>query len=316
MWKKVIAGVLICAVMLFSSSAAFAESYYAPINPQIIDADSNVTGLTITDEKPGYFANQNKLVPGDTVQGSYKIHNTSNYASYQLYLYSETPSGSGSGAQDLIHQMKLTLTLDGKEIYNGTADGAEDGSGRTMLRPAGNTGSNYPSGVYLNLGAIRRNSEHILKAVFAVPSVLGNLYQNASGKITWTFYAEASGSPTSSATPPIPTSSGTTSNGTGSSSSADSGSVSSGPQLNSSSMASNGGGQESPSASSSHTPSADGTISNSHGGGGSSGSSTPNGFLNKVFKTGDDAPIAGALAVFVAAEAVILVLLRQRRKRK
>lgn len=301
-------------VLLFNTSVVFAESYYAPINPQIINANNDVTGLTITDEKAGCFANQDKLVPGDTIQGSYKILNTSNYDSYHLYLYSESPSGSGPAAQDLIHQMKLKLILDGKGIYNGTADGSKDSSGRAILCPSG---SSIPSGVYLDLGAIDRNSAHMLKAVFSVPSTLGNRYQDASGKIRWTFYAEASGSPViplNPSTPPTPVSSGPESHGTGSSSVSSGNSSSNGPEPESSGSASNGNGGNHSSNVSMAVPNGGSSLQSHDSGNPPSGKSSA--FLDKVFKTGDDAPIAAVLAVFVAAEVAILVLLRQRRKRK
>lgn len=327
------AGLVSCAVLLGSTSAVFAESYFSPIQPQIIDANSDVTGLIITDEKPGCFASQNKLVPGDTIQGVYKIQNTSSHDAYQLYLYAESPSGSGAQAQDLIHRMTLTLTLDGKEVYNGTADGAKDSRGRTMLRPQGAV----QAGTYLNLGTIIRGSSHTLKARFRLPGSLDNRYQNTTGSIRWVFYAEANDSSKTSSNPSRPDSSPTpapstpASNGTGSvpggspgttsdTSSGSSGSGSTpaspdGPEPESGVDTSHGnGGGVSSDQSAGSSPSGSLPTGSHTGGSDSTPGSGGNNPLQTFFKTGDDAPIAAALAVFVSAEAVVVLLLRRRKK--
>lgn len=101
---------------------------------------------------------------------------------YDLWLRAESPE-SNPPDLDLIRHIRLHLSMDGHELYNGTAAGETDSKNRSM-------------GQDIYLGRITSESAHRLDAMFTLTGVdLDTRHQKARAQVRWIFTARRAEAP-------------------------------------------------------------------------------------------------------------------------
>ena len=151
--------------------------------------------LTVTKVEDKYFLNKEDLLPGDTIKGKYEITNTST-RNYELTLKSmltvDSPSSAIKGENGeeisddlaLIKDINLKLTLDGEVIYDGSATGEDNFTGKGGT----NKEKTFTDGIFI--GNISNNTKKILEAEFTIPNKLDNDYEEAWARVDWIFSAK------------------------------------------------------------------------------------------------------------------------------
>ena len=70
-----------------------------------------------------FFRNLQTAMPGDTISDSFQLSNTT-ATSAEFFFHTETPGNLTDEELDLLKQFKLTITQNGKTLYNGDLQAA------------------------------------------------------------------------------------------------------------------------------------------------------------------------------------------------
>ncbi len=131
--------------------------------------------FVFTPESTDLFANFKNLMPGDTVEQTITVQNTSGYL---VRLWLMTNPEVAEADRDFLSQLKLTVTSGKKDLFEAAA--SEQG----QLIPT----KESPYGVLL--GTFHHKGTVELTATIEVPTELGNAYMGREGIVPWTFTAE------------------------------------------------------------------------------------------------------------------------------
>ncbi len=134
-------------------------------------------GLKVTKDGD-YFFNLTGLQPGDTITRNLVIQNNRKNDAFNLKMIIEPRSRSGK--IDLVKEMKMIITIDGNELYNGTL--------------ASDTNGNQVSSRELDLGSFAANSKTNMQIQLNLSSNISykDFYSGKStADVVWTFAANA-----------------------------------------------------------------------------------------------------------------------------
>ena len=193
--KRIVAGFWALAVVGMSSMTALAAD--------TVDVSGSGKYAGETDIVVGYqdkdlFSDMKNLMPGDTVENQVALSNKSTQA-VTIYLKAypgftsadgETAVRDGSQASaagktfrdDILNQIEMTLKLDDKVIYEGSADGASPKSGYEAMT-AGDYG--------LNLGSFAAGNQKNMVITLHLPGpVFDNGFVDTFDAVDWVFCVE------------------------------------------------------------------------------------------------------------------------------
>ena len=160
---------LVLVLLLAAGSAMAAES---DVN---FTVQGNEKVFVFTPENTDLFQNFKNLLPGDTVDQTITVQNTTPHI-VRLWLAADPAVAEAD--QDFLSQMQLTVKAEDSTIFDATAD-QQDGLAPTEDSPYG-----VLLGTFKNRGTVQ------LTATIKVPDSMGNDYMDKKGIVPWTFTAE------------------------------------------------------------------------------------------------------------------------------
>ena len=160
---------LVLVLLLAAGSAMAAES---DVN---FTVQGNEKVFVFTPENTDLFQNFKNLLPGDTVDQTITVQNTTPHI-VRLWLAADPAVAEAD--QDFLSQMQLTVKAEDSTIFDATAD-QQDGLAPTEDSPYG-----VLLGTFKNRGTVQ------LTATIKVPDSMGNDYMDEKGIMPWTFTAE------------------------------------------------------------------------------------------------------------------------------
>lgn len=215
LFKRMMAGVCMAVFVAMSSMTALAAKDAATDGT---DAKPGVSGtgdaVTVTGSGKyedttkvvvGYqdkdlFSNMKNLMPGDTIENTVKLSNDSG-RTVTIYMkaYPDFESADGKIATrsdstasadgktfkgDVLDQITMTLTLDDKVIYKGSADGEKPvDAEKYQVLTEGDYG--------ISLGSFSSDSSKILKVELALPGPeFDNSFADSFDAVDWVFCVE------------------------------------------------------------------------------------------------------------------------------
>jgi len=166
--KKIIFSVLLIAAVL-SGTTAQVQAAEAELPPGVLIGDQS--GLTVS-ESGEYFINADSLEAGDVITKQLEIRNLESYT-YNIFMRAEPLEETGP--LHLLNEVKCTLTLDGKVLYDGRVRGDE---GFNMILES------------LDLGTYESGKQRTLIIKLIVNPEMKKYYWTASEAFfKWHFYA-------------------------------------------------------------------------------------------------------------------------------
>ena len=157
---------VICSFCIFS---AISPNYiaYADESTNIV-LEGNADGIVTVPNKSNFLQKEN-MMPGDTVKGEILLKNNYDYP-YDIYIRAEDREKKSDVS--FLDKLKLKISLNDKELYNGSLDGGEEMS------------------EYIFLGTINPGKSVVLKAVVTLDGkTVGNEYKNNYASVDWIFTA-------------------------------------------------------------------------------------------------------------------------------
>ena len=152
-----------------------AGSAMAAVSDVNFTVQGNEKVFVFTPENTDLFQNFKNLLPGDTVDQTITVQNTTPHI-VRLWLAADPAVAKDD--QDFLSQMQLTVKAEDSTIFDATAD-QQDGLAPTEDSPYG-----VLLGTFKNRGTVQ------LTATIKVPDSLGNDYMDEKGIVPWTFTAE------------------------------------------------------------------------------------------------------------------------------
>jgi len=152
-----------------------AGSAMAAVSDVNFTVQGNEKVFVFTPENTDLFRNFKNLLPGDTVDQTITVQNTTPHI-VRLWLAADPAVAKDD--QDFLSQMQLTVKAEDSTIFDATAD-QQDGLAPTEDSPYG-----VLLGTFKNRGTVQ------LTATIKVPDSLGNAYMGKEGIVPWTFTAE------------------------------------------------------------------------------------------------------------------------------
>lgn len=152
-----------------------AGSAMAAVSDVNFTVQGNEKVFVFTPENTDLFQNFKNLLPGDTVDQTITVQNTTPHI-VRLWLAADPAVAKDD--QDFLSQMQLTVKAEDSTIFDATAD-QQDGLAPTEDSPYG-----VLLGTFKNRGTVQ------LTATIKVPDSLGNDYMDKEGIVPWTFTAE------------------------------------------------------------------------------------------------------------------------------
>lgn len=152
-----------------------AGSAMAAVSDVNFTVQGNEKVFVFTPENTDLFQNFKNLLPGDTVDQTITVQNTTPHI-VRLWLAADPAVAEAD--QDFLSQMQLTVKAEDSTIFDATAD-QQDGLAPTEDSPYG-----VLLGTFKNRGTVQ------LTATIKVPETLGNDYMGKAGIVPWTFTAE------------------------------------------------------------------------------------------------------------------------------
>jgi len=152
-----------------------AGSAMAAVSDVNFTVQGNEKVFVFTPENTDLFQNFKNLLPGDTVDQTITVQNTTPHI-VRLWLAADPAVAKDD--QDFLSQMQLTVKAEDSTIFDATAD-QQDGLAPTEDSPYG-----VLLGTFKNRGTVQ------LTATIKVPDSLGNAYMGKEGIVPWTFTAE------------------------------------------------------------------------------------------------------------------------------
>lgn len=125
-----------------------------------------------------FFQNLQTAMPGDTISDSFQLSNTT-ATDAEFFFRTETPSDLKEDELDLLKQFKLTITQNGKTLYQGDLEAASLNQ-------------------EISLGTLRTGGNSRVQFTLQLPAELKNDYAKRESIINWIFRvqgAEESGKP-------------------------------------------------------------------------------------------------------------------------
>ena len=166
--KKLVFSVLLIAAVL-SGTTAQAQAAAAELPSGVLIGDQN--GLTVSADGD-YFINADALEAGDVITKTLAIRNLESY-SYKIFMRAEPLEETGP--LHLLNEVKCTLTLDGKVLYDGRVRGDE---GINMILES------------MDLGTYMSGDQRTLEIKLTVNPEMKKYYWTASEAFfKWHFYA-------------------------------------------------------------------------------------------------------------------------------
>jgi len=152
-----------------------AGSAMAAVSDVNFTVQGNEKVFVFTPENTDLFRNFKNLLPGDTVDQTITVQNTTPHI-VRLWLAADPAVAKDD--QDFLSQMQLTVKAEDSTIFDATAD-QQDGLAPTEDSPYG-----VLLGTFKNRGTVQ------LTATIKVPETMGNDYMDKKGTVPWTFTAE------------------------------------------------------------------------------------------------------------------------------
>ena len=152
-----------------------AGSAMAAVSDVNFTVQGNEKVFVFTPENTDLFQNFKNLLPGDTVDQTITVQNTTPHI-VRLWLAADPAVAEAD--QDFLSQMQLTVKAEDSTIFDATAD-QQDGLAPTEDSPYG-----VLLGTFKNRGTVQ------LTATIKVPDSMGNDYMDKKGIVPWTFTAE------------------------------------------------------------------------------------------------------------------------------
>ena len=152
-----------------------AGSAMAAVSDVNFTVQGNEKVFVFTPENTDLFQNFKNLLPGDTVDQTITVQNTTPHI-VRLWLAADPAVAKDD--QDFLSQMQLTVKAEDSTIFDATAD-QQDGLAPTEDSPYG-----VLLGTFKNRGTVQ------LTDTIKVPDTLGNAYMGQEGIVPWTFTAE------------------------------------------------------------------------------------------------------------------------------
>ena len=152
-----------------------AGSAMAAVSDVNFTVQGNEKVFVFTPENTDLFRNFKNLLPGDTVDQTITVQNTTPHI-VRLWLAADPAVAEAD--QDFLSQMQLTVKAEDSTIFDATAD-QQDGLAPTEDSPYG-----VLLGTFKNRGTVQ------LTATIKVPDSMGNDYMDEKGIVPWTFTAE------------------------------------------------------------------------------------------------------------------------------
>jgi len=152
-----------------------AGSAMAAVSDVNFTVQGNEKVFVFTPENTDLFQNFKNLLPGDTVDQTITVQNTTPHI-VRLWLAADPAVAKDD--QDFLSQMQLTVKAEDSTIFDATAD-QQDGLAPTEDSPYG-----VLLGTFKNRGTVQ------LTATIKVPETMGNDYMDKKGTVPWTFTAE------------------------------------------------------------------------------------------------------------------------------
>ena len=122
-----------------------------------------------------FFRNLQTAMPGDTISDSFQLSNTT-ATSAEFFFHTETPGNLTDEELDLLKQFKLTITQNGKTLYNGDLQAASLNQ-------------------EISLGTLETRKNSRVQFTLQLPAELKNAYAKRESMVNWIFRVQGAEEP-------------------------------------------------------------------------------------------------------------------------
>ena len=122
-----------------------------------------------------FFRNLQTAMPGDTISDSFQLSNTT-ATSADFFFHTETPGNLTDEELDLLKQFKLTITQNGKTLYNGDLQAASLNQ-------------------EISLGTLETGKNSRVQFTLQLPAELKNAYAKRESMVNWIFRVQGAEEP-------------------------------------------------------------------------------------------------------------------------
>lgn len=122
-----------------------------------------------------FFRNLQTAMPGDTISDSFQLSNTT-ATSAEFFFHTETPGNLTDEELDLLKQFKLTITQNGKTLYNGDLQAASLNQ-------------------EISLGTLETGKNSRVQFTLQLPAELKNAYAKRESMVNWIFRVQGAEEP-------------------------------------------------------------------------------------------------------------------------
>ena len=122
-----------------------------------------------------FFKNLQTAMPGDTISDSFQLSNTT-ATSAEFFFHTETPGNLTDEELDLLKQFKLTITQNGKTLYNGDLQAASLNQ-------------------EISLGTLETGKNSRVQFTLQLPAELKNAYAKRESMVNWIFRVQGAEEP-------------------------------------------------------------------------------------------------------------------------
>lgn len=122
-----------------------------------------------------FFQNLQTAMPGDTISDSFQLSNTT-ATDAEFFFRTETPSNLTEDELDLLKQFKLTITQNGKTLYQGDLEAVSLNQ-------------------EISLGTLKTGGNSRVQFTLQLPAELKNAYAKRESMINWIFRVQGAEEP-------------------------------------------------------------------------------------------------------------------------
>lgn len=122
-----------------------------------------------------FFKNLQTAMPGDTISDSFQLSNTT-ATSAEFFFHTETPGNLTDEELDLLKQFKLTITQNGKTLYDGDLQAASLNQ-------------------EISLGTLETGKNSRVQFTLQLPAELKNAYAKRESMVNWIFRVQGAEEP-------------------------------------------------------------------------------------------------------------------------
>ena len=157
-----------------TAEAVQAANFTPDFNSEVPWGDTEIEQCVVAAPED-FFKNLQTAMPGDTISDSFQLSNTT-ATSAEFFFHTETPGNLTDEELDLLKQFKLTITQNGKTLYDGDLQAASLNQ-------------------EISLGTLETGKNSRVQFTLQLPAELKNAYAKRESMVNWIFRVQGAEEP-------------------------------------------------------------------------------------------------------------------------